>query len=260
MIFLSLISNAQKRDTIQVTAAHLNPNALKEGTHRYLVYFKMNKDATRTQTQFWTREISRTVYNGKPCIEINQEWEDKDSIMHVAKSISDAKTMQPIYHRTWWKVQRSRVTHTKTVSETIVNFSNKSVEHNGKQLSDADTTKQLKAIWEGYKSSQNKFYLNWHLDLETFPILPYRAGVTLVIPFYDPGTESGFQHVAYTITGSASLIGYDNQKIECWILSHEEKGNKERFWISKKTREVLKLEQEVNGSLYRYKIKLGFST
>jgi hypothetical protein len=42
-------------------------------------------------------------------------------------------------------------------------------------------------------------------------------------------------------------------------LVHEEKGNKEVYWISKKTKEVLKLEQEINGRFYRYKIKLGFS-
>jgi hypothetical protein len=37
------------------------------------------------------------------------------------------------------------------------------------------------------------------------------------------------------------------------------KGNKEIFWISKRTKEVLKLEQEINSTMYRYKIKLGFS-
>lgn len=256
--FVSFGTVAQRKDTIAIAPDHINTKVLKEGTHRYLVYFKMSKDATRTQTQFWTRKIAHINYNGKSCIEITQEWEDKDSIVHTVKSISDAKTMQPLFHKTWWKVQRSR-TPTKTVSVTIVDFLNRTVEHNGKQLSDADTTKQAKALWEGYKSAEGKFHLNWHLDLETFPLLPYEKGVTFVIPFYDPGTASNFQKVAYTVTGSAELVGYDNQKIDCWILVHEEKGNSEMFWISKKTKEVLKLEQEINGSMYRYKIKLGFS-
>ncbi|HCR54017.1 MAG TPA: hypothetical protein PLM56_06005 [Cyclobacteriaceae bacterium] len=259
LLCVSFIGNAQKRDTIQITSEYINTKVLREGTHRYLVYFKMKKDAPRTQTQFWTRTISRTVYNGKPCIEINQEWEDKDSIMHVVKSISDAETMQPMYHRTWWKVQRSRAANTKTVSETIVDFSKKKIEYNGKQVSDADSIKQVKKIWEGYQSSVDKYFLNWHLDLEVFPLLPFKEGVTFVIPFYDPGTGSSFQQVAYTVMGSGELVGYNDQKIDCWLMSHEERGNKEIFWISKKTREVLKLEQEINGSLYRYKIKLGFS-
>lgn len=251
--------NAQKNDTVSITAANINTKVLREGTHRYLVYFKMKKDTPRTQTQFWTRTIKRSDYNGTPVIEITQEWEDKDSVMHVVKSISDAKTMQPLYHKTWWKVQRSRNATVKTVSSTIVDFQSKIVEHNGILLNDADTSIQTKAIWAGFKSSLNKYFLNWHLDLETFPLLPYKKGVTFVIPFYDPGTASNFQNVAYTVTGSDELIGYNDQKIDCWLLEHESKGNKEVFWVSKKTKEVLKLENVINGSLYRYKIKLGFS-
>ncbi len=260
LLFISVEKlNAQKSDTINITSANVNTKILKEGTHRYLVYFKMKKDSVRTQTQFWTRTIKRTNYNGTPAIEINQEWEDKDSIMHIVKSISDANTMQPLFHKTWWKVQTSRTTTAKTVNVTTVDFLKKTVDYNGNQLSDANTDKQAKAIWDGYKSSVDKYFLNWHSDLETFPILPYKTGLTFVIPFYDPGTASSYQKVAYKVTGTAQLTGFNDQKIDCWLLIHESKGNKEIFWISKKTNEVLKLEQEISGRFYRYKIKLGIS-
>ncbi len=255
----SLTASGQKSDTLHVTSANINTKVLREGTHRYLVYFKMKKDSVRTQTQFWTRTIKKTNHNGMPAIEINQEWEDKDSIMHTVKSISDAKTMQPLYHKTWWKVQTSRTATAKTVNVTTVDFLNKTVEYNGRMLNDSETDKQALAIYGGYKSSIGKYFLNWHLDLETFPTLPYKEGVTFVVPFYDPGTASGYQKIAYTVTGSAELIGYNDQKIDCWLLQHETKGNKEVFWISKKTNEVLKLEQEIGGKFYRYKLKLGFS-
>ena len=107
LLFVSFLSNAQNRDTLQITPEHINTKVLKEGTNRYLVYFKMGKTATRTQTQFWTRKIARIDYQGKPAIEITQEWEDKDSIMHTVKSISDAKTMQPLYHKTWYNSMKS---------------------------------------------------------------------------------------------------------------------------------------------------------
>lgn len=252
LLIRSLSVKGQKSDTLQITSADINTKILREGTHRYLVYFKMKKDSVRTQTQFWTRTIKRTDYNGTAAIEINQEWEDKDSIMHIVKSISDAKTMQPLYHKTWWKVQTSRTATTKSVNVTTVDFLKKTVEHNGKILNELDTAKQAKSIWAGYKSSIDKYYLNWHLDLETFPILPYKQGLTFIVPFYDPGTASGYQKVAYTVTGSSELIGFNDQKIDCWLLVHESKGNKEIFWISKKTNEVLKLEQEINGRFYRY--------
>lgn len=247
------------QDTVQISGKNIRTNLIREGTHRYLVYFKMSKDSVRTQTQFWTRKIKRTNYRGVPAIEITQTWEDKDSIMHIVSSYSDAKTMQPLYHKTWWKLSTSRTATIKAVNEATVDFLNKTVEYNGNKLNETDTAKQAKTIWSGYKSSLDKYFLNWHLDLETFPLLPYKNGVTFLIPFYDPGTSSNYQMVAYTVTGTAELVGYNDQKIDCWLLVHEEKGNKEVFWISKKTKEVLKLEQEINGRFYRYKIKLGFS-
>jgi hypothetical protein len=60
------------------------------------------------------------------------------------------------------------------------------------------------------------------------------------------------------VEGSGTLPGYNNQIIDCWLLTHGSGNNKETFWVSKQTKEVLKLEQEFNGR-YRYKIKLGYS-
>jgi hypothetical protein len=259
LLTICLSVDAQKKDTIRITPAHINSRVLKPGTHRYLVYFQMKKDAPRTQAQFWTRNIAHVVEDGKPCIEITQYWEDKDSVMHTVRSVSDAQTLQPLYHKSWWKVQRPRTGTTRTVSETIVDFRSKTVSYNGKPITEADTARLMKRILEGYRSSVGNYFLNWHLDLETFPVLPYREGAIFEIPFYDPGTASSLTRVIYTVTGSAELVGYNDQKIDCWLLTHEEKGNKEVFWISKKTKEVLKLEQEINGTIYRYKIKLGFS-
>lgn len=82
-LFSASILLAQKRDTILIAAENINTKVLREGTSRYIVYFKIKKDSVRTQTQFWTRTIKRTDYNGIPAIEITQDWEDKGSIMHI---------------------------------------------------------------------------------------------------------------------------------------------------------------------------------
>lgn len=249
---------AEMVDTIKINASTINTSVLKEGTHRYLVYMKMKKDSVRTQTQYWTREIKRSKFQGRNVIEINQSWEDKDSIMHIVKSISDAQNMQPLYHHTWWKVQRS-ANPVKVVSSTTVDFINNSVEVDGKQLFENDTSRRIKPILLAFKSAEKQFHLNWHSDLETFPVLPYKDNVVFEIPFYDPGTGTGLTKAHYKVEGSASLSGYNDQVIDCWLLVHQSPGNKEVFWVSKKTKEVLKLEQEINGAFYRYKIKLGFS-
>lgn len=238
----------QKADTIRITSKDLNTAVLREGTHRYLVYFRMKPGATRTNVSFWTRKIERNTYQGRAALSITQEWEDKDTIMHTVKTITDSKTMVPFYHEYWWNKR----------GDGRFDYLAGTAEMNGQPLAATDTARTRRMAFEGWQQALKQPQFNWHIDLETFPLLPFRQGVTLLIPFYDPG-PSGPQDAAYTVSGSALLKGYDNQQVDCWLMTHESTGNKEVFWISKKTREVLKLEQEINGSMWRYKIKLGFS-
>ncbi len=245
-------------NTIRITASKLNTRFLKEGTHRYLVYLKSDKTSLRTHTQILTRAIKRTTYSGAPAIEVTQVWEDKDSNTHLVRSVSAERTMQPLYHKAWWKIPASMGEAGKSPNEAEVELLNKSINYQGVGFKEADA-KPSKLVWSGYQSSTGKFFLNWHLGLETFPLLPYKKGVTLVIPLFYPGTSFHYQEVAYTVTGSGQITGNNNQKIDCWLLVHESKDRKEVFWISKKTKEVLALEQEINGSFYRCKIRLGYS-
>lgn len=250
-MFLVLASGvlAFGQDTLYISAKDINTSYLKEGTHRYLVYAKMSKTASRTFTQFWTRTIERTFLNGRRVIVVKQEWEDKDTIMHTTKSVCDETSFRPITHDFWWK-QRGAVN---------VDMEQKTVSMNGVAIPETDTSKSKKAILSALHSCDDKFVLNWHLDLEVFPTLPFKKGLVISVPFYEPGFSTPLTNSVFTVTGNAILEGYNQQKIDCWLLTLEEKGNKEVFWISKKTREVLKLEQEINGKVYRYKIKFGFS-
>ncbi len=125
-------------------------------------------------------------------------------------------------------------------------------------LTDADTVANKKLPWQAFQTAINQYSLNWHLDLEVFPLLPYKLKTTYMIPFYEPGYMAP-KFESYTVTSTAQLDGYDNTKVDCWLLTHESKGYKEVFWISKKTHEVLKLENEIGKDRWRYKIKLGFS-
>lgn len=249
IMFIVISAFAQtKADTVVIDAGKVNTKVLRPSSNRYLVYFKMGKDSSRTNVFFWTRNIEFANYQGKDAIIVTQEWEDKDTIMHTVKSICDRQSFAPLYQESWWNKRGS----------STFDFINKTASLNGSPLSDADTARNRKGPWDAFKTACSQYVLNWHLDLEVFPTLPYKAGKTFLIPFYDPGSPAP-RNEAYTVTGSALLEAYDNQKIDCWLLSHESKGNKEMFWISKKTKEVLKLEQLINEKMYRYKIKLGFS-
>jgi hypothetical protein len=152
-----------------------------------------------------------------------------------------------LYQESWWNKSET----------SVFDFVKKEASSNGtplKDLKDNISPRRLVA----FEKALTEYTLNWHLDLEVFPTLPYKDNTTFMINFYDPGSPAP-KYQAYTVVGSGVLPGYDNQKIDCWLLKRGSLPvNQEIFWISKKTKEVLKLEQEFNGR-FRYKIKLGFS-
>lgn len=235
------------QDTLKITSDMVNTKVLRKGTNRYLVYFKMGKDSSRTNYQLWSRSVDYLDYQGRKAISITQEWEDNSKVIHKVYSICDQKTFAPLYQESEWTGRGS----------TKFNFLTKEGFIKDTLLTSADTARIRRVTYDAFQQALNEYVLNWHLDLEVFPILPYKNGRTFLVNFYDPGSSApGFQ--PYTVSGSATLTGYDNQEVECWLLTHTSRNNKETFWISKKTKEVLKLEQEFAGR-YRYKIKLGFS-
>lgn len=242
------VTNASAGDTIRVNRGMLETAELKAGVNHYFVYIKMDKDKPSSYQHIWTRKVTRTLLNNRPVINIYQSWEDQDSVLHTASSINDAATMEPLQHQFWWK-------NTGTVD---VDFVQKRVRENAKEISQKDTAAATRKRWNAFVTAKDSFCLNWHLDLEIFPLLPFREGVVFEIPFYDPGTTAPLTKSHYTVAGSETLETFDNWKVDCWVLTHTEKGNQEKFWISKRTREVIKMEQLINDKIYRYKIKLDY--
>jgi hypothetical protein len=60
-----------------------------------------------------------------------------------------------------------------------------------------------------------------------------------------------------TVTGSGQLTDRSGSGVDCWTLEHTDENGTEKFWISKKTREVLKEEDHGKNRGYRFKYKLG---
>lgn len=249
LIIAQLAANAQKSDTIRIDSKQLDTKVLIPGTHRWLIYYKMGKDSSRTWFHLWTRKIELINYQGREAISVTQEWENDKQVMHTAYSVCDRKTFAPLEHDFWWL---------KPGEKWAINFVSKEMKRDGVALSNSDTSKAVRTAWNSLDSaSLQSTALNWHLDLETFPLLPFKENRTFLINYFEPGFSAP-QWVPYTVTGSAKLEGYDKQQIDCWIMEQHSPYGTEKFWISKKTREVLKLEQEFGGR-FRYKVKLGFS-
>jgi hypothetical protein len=244
-LFVSVSGYTQKPDTVTIDASKVNTSVLIPGTHRYLVYFKMGKDSSRKMYQVWSRSIASLQYEGNDAISVTQEWEDNDTVIHKTYSVLNKKNFATLYHESWWKGKGT----------SDFDFIRKEAKDKGIRLiekTDSNSIRQQKA----FETACSQYFLNWHLDLEVFSILPYKEGVTFKINFYDPGFGPP-RYESYSVVGSGLLTGYNNQKIDCWLLKHGSlPRNQEIFWISKQTYEVLKLEQEFAGGRGRYKIKM----
>jgi len=244
---LTISSYSQAIDTIDITPQNINVKNLMMGKHQYLVYYQDNIDGNKTGFEFWTRNVAIKDDGKRKVIEIAQYWENNDSIFHEAISRNDIATFKPIYQRSWWKKKN-------VVFTNEFDFEKQLALVRGKPLGQ-DTASVSKATLHAFKEANEVYCLNWHLDLEVFSILPLKDNTAYRINFYDPGFRNPPQKVVYTIEGSAKLKAYDNYEVDCWLLKYIGERHQEVFWISKKTHEVVKLEQQFDGK-FRYKIKL----
>ncbi|MEJ5995968.1 hypothetical protein WG904_16190 [Pedobacter sp. Du54] len=243
LLFAANYGYAQKKDTVIISPATILTQNLPMGNHKYLVYFKKDKDSSSINFQMWNLSVKKEHYKGKPAIIIDQFWEDNTEIIHRVHSVSDVKDFKPIYQTSWWKARGTTVTDFEVKTATFPD-----------QLFRKNPDSSRKVALNAFLTATNEYALNWHLDLETFSMLPFKEGVTFGINYYDAGFSAPKVQY-YTVIGSATFEGVEKNKTECWLLNHESPGNKETFWISKKTKEVLKLEQQA-GKLYRFKIKI----
>lgn len=245
LFFVVLNSSfAQKNDTIIITPKNIKVSNLKEGKSSYLVYFKKGLDAPISDIQIWNIETKRDSYFDKRVYTIEQKWYFKDTIFHTAKSVSSTDDFKPLYHESWWNKRGRQVFDINKNKLWIDDI----------EITSTQTNDKKKATYDSFMSIENNFFVNWHLDLEVFSMLPYKRNTTFLIPFYEFGYGTP-KNIVYKVAGEDELL-YDGNKIKCWLLKLEEEGNIETYWISKKTKEVLKLEQVVQGKMYRYKIKL----
>lgn len=232
--------SAQKKDTINVDANNLNMKNLKYGKSTYLVYSRAGKNKPMQNTTLVKITTHKEHFEGKNFVVINQIWET-DTIIHTAKTRFENNTMKTIHHTSWWKK--------KGYSEYF-DFSKGKVTFNG------DLKVEVKDdITKSFNTAISSNFLNWHSDLVIFPLLPFKENRVFKINFYEPGFASPKDEV-YEVLGSEKL-SIAGSTTDCWVLNYQVKkpSGYQRFWISKKTNELIK-EEDSFGSFYRYKLKL----
>jgi hypothetical protein len=248
LIFLlvAFAARAQKGDTIHVQPADLNIKGLQTGNYTYLIVRQKAKDSPAASMILAKMSIQREMYHDKPAIVVRQQW-DRDSIVHKAYTVFDARDFSTLLHDTYWRAYGFSMIFDFETRK----FDSRPVEQAIPDSMRKDCEGELAASFGAYN-------LNWHDDLVIYSMLPYKENRTFMINYYDPGFGKPAE-VGYSVTGSDVLVDRGGASIDCWVLEHGDENGTEKFWISKKTREVLKEEDHGKSWGYRFKYKLGVS-
>ena len=242
LLFLQLTSEKvlfAQADTVYPGSRHLNTGFLKPGLKQYLVYHQWPQYNKMLQFQYWVRDISIEKKDGVEVFAIRENWYTADSNEYRSfLSLGSVKDFTPLYHAASSKGKIA-----------AYNWSTTNI--NGSDTVNGNTTKDFHLAFD-------RPNFNWHLDIETFEMLPLAMGKIFEINFYDAGLSPP-KFVTYKVTGSETLRTLDNRQVVCWMLetsgSYNGKSYTQKFWISKKEHELLKEEDAFDGR-FRYKIKL----
>ena len=244
MIYILSLIFLLKGDTLHVQPSDLDINHLQTGNYSYLIVRQKARDSPAMSMILAKMSVERISYHGRPAIAVRQQW-DRDSVVHRAYSVFDAGTFSTLLHDTYWRALGYSM---------VFDFEVKTFDSRAVQRVIPDSVR--KSCAEELAGSFGAYNLNWHDDLVIYSMLPYKEGRTFLINYYDPGFGKPVD-VAYTVTGSDWLVSRGGEKTECWTLEHADEHGLEKFWISKKTKEVLKEEDHGANLGYRYKYKLG---
>lgn len=242
-VFFTVPSFAQtKGDTIVIQAKDLELKNLKTGNSTYIVYNKKTKQSPSEKIVLVKIKVESKIQNNKPAFAVTQQWDSDGAVVHTAYTVFDAKDFSTLLHDTYWK---------RLGYSTKFDFETRKVSFDG-NVSENDKRKSE----QDFDESFNKYNLNWHSDLIIFTLLPYKENRNFKINFYDPGFGKA-QEVLYSVIGSDLLTSSTSKKIECWVLETKftQSVGYQKFWISKKEKEVLKEEDSFNNT-FRYKLKL----
>jgi hypothetical protein len=233
-------SHAQAEDTINTNNLKLNINAFKEGKSTYAVYFMDSAGNRMGAAQIWDRSIrfstdaqNRKLYN------FEWKWYMRDSLLGTTLATGLLPSLKPLTHKADY-VKRGK-------SSFVFN-------NNVATVPDED---KKDAKDSSFRVEVDPPAFAFPMDVEILPLLNFKnVNQKMAIAFYEPGSpKSDYYHL--TVVGREDLALPAGAKVNCWLLKidYGQQGSYAIFWISDKTREVVKMKEEFRGR-FRYKVKL----
>ena len=232
-------------DTVRVGPQQLQLQYLKPGHLNYLGYFRKTPDSPSVGLTLVDITIEKQTYEKQPAFVVQQRWDADGKLAHTARTVFAARDFAMLRHDTYWL---------RTGYAANFDFTTRQVtyEPNG-----VPPDSVQRAYQQELAHAAEQATLNWHSDLIVFSLLPYQEKRTFRINFYDPGFGPPTETL-YTVVGSENLPGSGGAPVPCWILEYKyewkQKPVVQRFWIAKKTREVLREDQKLSAG-HGYKLK-----
>ncbi|HEU4903724.1 MAG TPA: hypothetical protein VFT06_13055 [Flavisolibacter sp.] len=239
MALLVGLSSKAQIDTINTQTNKLNVAALKQGKATYAVYFEDSTGNRISSADIWDRTLRLSTDGaGQKIYEFDWQVYRKDSLAASVRATGQFPSFEPLSHHADYP-GRGRLSFS---------FANNIVT--------VPVDKRRTARDSAFHVALDVAAFEFPMDLELFSLLPFRKkGQQFAVAFYEPGSQAA-RYYPLTVTGKEDLPLTGGQKAACWLLRIDYAPNLfATFWISDKTREVLKMKEFAKGK-YRYKVRL----
>ncbi len=240
-ILLCVEAVTAQTDTINTDNLKLHTNAFRSQKSTYVVFFEdsIGNRLKSNSGELWDRslQITEGTSNQKQ-YQFSWKMYRKDSLFVDMNSTGLIPSFKPLTHNADYFKRGKKII---VFNDNVATIPDKN---------------KLTAQDSSFKVEVNPHAFEFPMDLEIFERLPFKkVNQTFVIAFYEPGSKSS-KYYTYKAIAKEDLILPGGQKVLCWLLKTEYgKGSNATFWISDKTREVLKMKEQYR-TIFRYKVKL----
>ena len=225
-------------DTLNPSNGKLNMAAFIARKSSYAVFFEDTTGTRISTADIWDREVGFTMAAGKRAYNFKWRWYRRDSLLATITAQGEMPSLYPLSHQGDY-VRRGKISY---------QFNNNLV-----TVPQADRHNRRDSLFRVILSPPA---FEFPMDLEILPLVPFKkTGQQFAIAFYEPGSPKS-DYYLLTVTGKEYLEISGGLKLNCWLLRIDYgRGGYATFWISDKTREVIKMKEYFAGK-YRYKVKL----
>ncbi len=225
-------------DTIHAKNNKLLLSNLHEGRVEYLVYNTDSLFNRKNNGDIWERRTSFVTFHDMPAVKFEWNWFHNDSLSANIINYCDRNTFAPVFHKAVYK-KRGTMAYDFRDGKMIPSDT----------IADNAASKRAPV-------NMDIPVISWEQDLETYPLLPVKKiGQKFEISFFDPNEKAPTYHL-YEVTGKEDLQISADVKVKCWLLKIDySKDSYAIFWLSEKSKEVLKMKEYFRGS-YRFKVRL----